>query len=108
MCSIARFGKVVICLNSNEEMLYFLSSIPLFASARKRENRHLKELNPREAADLLTYLNTSQGDLFKNAREGEMATWPQVQRSVVGKTEIARDVLDSYEHKNAYFIEDEK
>lgn len=68
---------------------------------------HLKELNPREAADLLTYLNASQGDLFKNAREGEMATWPQVQRSVVGKTEIARDVLDSYEQKNAYFIEDE-
>jgi hypothetical protein len=63
---------------------------------------HQREFNPREAAELLTYLNTSQGDLFKNAREGEMATWPQVQQNVQGKSEIARNILDSYELKNAY------
>lgn len=66
------------------------------------EGNHHREFNPREAADLLTYLNTSQGDLFKNAREGEMATWPQIQRGVPGRSEIARDILDSYEKKNAY------
>ncbi len=60
------------------------------------------ELNPREAAELLTYLNTYQGDLFKNAREGDMSTWPKAPVDVLGKSEIARDVLDSYEMKNAY------
>lgn len=63
---------------------------------------HPREFNPREAADLLTYLTTAQGDLLKNASEGDMSTWPQMQRGVPGKSEIARDILDSYEHKNAY------
>lgn len=63
---------------------------------------HAREFNPRAAADLLTYLNTSQGELFKHAREGDMATWPQVERSVLGKSEITRDILDAYEQKNAY------
>ncbi len=61
-----------------------------------------KELNPREAVNLLTYLNNSRGDLFNNAREGDMSTWPKMPPSVMGKSEIARDVLDSYELKNAY------
>ncbi len=63
---------------------------------------HQREFNPREAADLLTYLNSFQGDLFKNASEGDMSTWPKMPLSVVGKSEIARDILDSYELKNAY------
>ncbi len=63
---------------------------------------HQRELNPREAADLLTYLTTFQGDLFAHAREGDMSTWPQMQRSVLGKSEVARNVSDSYEKKNAY------
>ena len=56
-----------------------------------------RELNPREAVDLLTYLNNAQGDLFKNAMEGNMSTWPKMPPSVVEKREIARDILDSYE-----------
>lgn len=63
---------------------------------------HHRELNPREAADLLTYLNTAQGDLLKNASEGDMATWPHMHRGVLEKSQIARDILDSYEKKNAY------
>lgn len=43
--------------------------------------------NLHEMTDLLTYLNTSQGDLFKNAREREIATWPQVQHGVLGQKE---------------------
>ena len=45
------------------------------------------EFNPHEAADLLTYLMTSQGELFKDAREGEMVTWPQMQHVVLGQKE---------------------
>ena len=66
------------------------------------DGSHQRELNPREAADLLTYLNNSQGDLFNNAREGDMSTWPKMPPRVMGKSEIAGDVLDSYELKNAY------
>ncbi len=63
---------------------------------------HEREFNPREAADLLAYLNTAQGDLVTHANEGDMATWPQLQRGGLGKSEVARDILDSYEKKNAY------
>ena len=66
------------------------------------EGSHERELNPREAADLLTYLTTSQGDLFTHADEGDMSTWPQIQRGVLGKSEIGRNISDSYEKKNAY------
>ena len=66
------------------------------------EGNHQRELNPREAADLLTYLTVSQGDLFKDASEGNMATWPHMQHEVRAKSEIARNILDSYEKKNAY------
>ena len=66
------------------------------------EGNHHREFNPREAADLLTYLTTYQGDLFKDANEEDMATWPQMQHGVRAKSEIARDILDSYEKKNAY------
>ncbi len=61
-----------------------------------------KEFNPREAADLLQYLNAYQGDLLTHANEGDMETWPRVRPGVQGKSEIARDVLDAYEKKNAY------
>ncbi len=61
-----------------------------------------REFNPREAADLLTYLTTYQGDLFTHASEGDMVTWPRMQRGLQGKSEIARNILDSYEKKNAY------
>ena len=67
---------------------------------------HPRELNPRQAADLLTYLTNAQGDLFKNASEGDMATWPRMQHGELGKSEIARDILDGYEQKNAYAKED--
>ncbi len=59
---------------------------------------HGREFNPSEATSLLTYLNTSQGDLFKHASEGDMEMQPEM----LGKGEIARNILDSYEEKNAY------
>ena len=61
-----------------------------------------REFNPREAADLLMYLDSYQNDLLKNAREGDMSTWPKIPLDVLEKGEIARNVLDSYEMKNAY------
>jgi len=69
---------------------------------------HHREFNPREAADLLTYLNTAQGDLFKHASEGDMPTWPQRQLGLPGESEIARNILDSYEKKNAYAEDDDE
>ncbi|GAC1398076.1 MAG: hypothetical protein NVSMB49_05230 [Ktedonobacteraceae bacterium] len=68
---------------------------------------HEREFNPREAADLLTYLNTSQGDLFKNASEGDMETWPQRYIGMPGESQIARNILDSYEKMNAYSEDDD-
>lgn len=56
---------------------------------------HERKFNPREATDLLTYLNTSQYELFKHASDGDMATWPQMQLGVSGKSEIERNNLDS-------------
>ncbi len=61
-----------------------------------------KEFNPCEAADLLRYLDAYQGDLFTHAKEGDMATWPRMRHGVPGKSEMPRDILDSYEKKNAY------
>lgn len=54
-----------------------------------------REFNPREAADLLTYLNTSQDELLKHTREGDVAMWPQMQLGVSGKSGIERNNLDS-------------
>ena len=66
------------------------------------EGSHHRELNPREAANLLAYLNTFQGDLLKNADAGDMVSWPLIEHGVPGKSQVSTDILDSYEKKNAY------